>query len=223
MPRTTKPTPKSNRPKLFRHAALGLLSFAFKTMNFVKDTIVLNWRLRNMTPNDDDNERYGIDRDYAHPRALEVVPDDFFWDCVDELAPFGSDEGDTALDDFRQWRSEHPKAKLTSCLRWVVAEVGEMKLAQYSDRLLDRKRIAKQMADDDFDSDYFIYTLDASVIGTAFGQLADEGRIDADAKPYAEIALRRQIIFAELSTAWPHREERISILQRLLEVLAACD
>ncbi len=63
----------------------------------------------------------------------------------------------------------------------------------------------------------------ASVIATVFGQLADEGRIDADAKPIAEIALRRQIIFAELSTQWTHRHERIGNLQRLLEVLANAD
>lgn len=43
-----------------------------------------------------EEEIYGIDKDQdqAHPRAIELVPEDFFWSCIDELAPFGSDEGE---------------------------------------------------------------------------------------------------------------------------------
>ena len=52
----------------------------------------------------DDEERYGIRKEFAHPRAIELIPDDFFWNCVDELSPFGSDEGDTALAEYREWR-----------------------------------------------------------------------------------------------------------------------
>lgn len=34
-----------------------------------------------------EKEHYGIDVEYAHPRAVELIPEDFFWDCCDELAP----------------------------------------------------------------------------------------------------------------------------------------
>ena len=30
---------------------------------------------------------------HRHPRANELMQDPMFWDCVNELAPFGSDEG----------------------------------------------------------------------------------------------------------------------------------
>lgn len=29
----------------------------------------------------------------AHPRARELMWEPIFWDCADEAAPFGSDEG----------------------------------------------------------------------------------------------------------------------------------
>ncbi len=44
-----------------------------------------------------EDEPYGIEKEHAHQRAIQLVPEEFFWDCVDELAPFGSDEGDMAL------------------------------------------------------------------------------------------------------------------------------
>ena len=36
----------------------------------------------------------------AHPRALDLMQEKFFWDCVDEEAPFGSDEGHDASTSF---------------------------------------------------------------------------------------------------------------------------
>jgi hypothetical protein len=56
----------------------------------------------------EEDEFYGIDKDHAHPRALELAPEAFFWSCGDELAPFGSDEGDMALREFLYWRKENP-------------------------------------------------------------------------------------------------------------------
>jgi uncharacterized protein YfeS len=57
-------------------------------------------------------EIHGIDRDHAHKRAVELIPEDFLGDCVDELAPFGSDEGDMALSDCREWEKSNPKVAL---------------------------------------------------------------------------------------------------------------
>jgi hypothetical protein len=39
----------------------------------------------------------------------------------------------------------------------------------------------------------YIFTLDTTVIGTALGQLIDEGYIDAEAKPYVQVAIKRQL------------------------------
>ena len=37
--------------------------------------------------------------------------EDFFWDCVDERAPFGSDEGNDAYYEWRHWREENPSGE----------------------------------------------------------------------------------------------------------------
>ena len=200
-------------------AILGLLSFGRKAAQFVIETVRINWGGSRGRDADADDAPYGIDREHGHPRALQLIPDEFFWDCVDELAPFGSDEGDTALSEFRDWRLEHPKAPVKDCVVWTIEAVGEMPVAAYNESIFQKSIIKKQIQDRKFDDQQYIYTLDASVIATVFGQLADEGKIDADAKPYAELALQRQIVWATLQRQWLHRAQRIKYLNRLRQVL----
>lgn len=52
-----------------------------------------------------------IDWDEYHASAKELLPDPLFWDCVDECAPHGSDEGSNALEDLRGWKKERPRTK----------------------------------------------------------------------------------------------------------------
>ena len=127
----------------------------------------------------------------AHPRARELMVEPFFWDCVDERAPFGSDEGSDAYYEWRSWREENPSGSLTECLRWILG--GD--LEGYNDALYTDAQIERDLAepDDAFLADqYDMFTLDTTVIATALGQLLDEGTIDAEAKPYVHVAIRRQ-------------------------------
>jgi uncharacterized protein YfeS len=170
---------------------------------------------------DEEDEKYGIDRDQAHPRAQELVPEEFFWGCVDELAPFGSDEGDTALAEYRQWRLENPHASLLECLQWTIESVGEMEFAQYNDTLVSKDLIREQIEDEDFDDQQYVFTLDVSVIATGFGQLVDEGKMDAVAKPWVLRAIKRQAAWSQArgGDGWEYADEycaRMKVLERVL-------
>lgn len=98
-----------------------------------------------------DEENYGIDIDHAHKRAMELIPEEFFWSCIDEFAPFGSDEGDTALAEFREWRKQNPRTPTIECLKWVIESVGEMNFKDYNQELLERDRIKEAIEDKDYD------------------------------------------------------------------------
>jgi uncharacterized protein YfeS len=172
---------------------------------------------------EEDEEPYGIDRDHAHPRALELVPEEFFWDCVDELAPFGSDEGDMALSEWRSWRQEHPAAPAFDCVIWTIESVGEMDIADYNESLLAESTLQAQIADEAFDDVQYIYILDTSVIATGFGQLVDEGRIDLDSKPLIQRAINRLLRWSSLTDAvLPTQYQgefhtRLQVLTRILQ------
>lgn len=166
-----------------------------------------------------DEETYGIDIDNAHKRAVELIPEEFFWSCIDELAPFGSDEGDMALSEFRDWRKANPQTPTIECLKWVIESVGEMTFKDYNQSLLDKELIKSQLQDEDFDDQQYIYTLDNSVIATGFAQLVDEGIIEAANKPVIQLAIERQKIWATLSENWQHSNEYINNLQILERAL----
>ncbi len=171
-------------------------------------------------PVSEEEETYGVDIDNAHSRARELISEKFFWDNGDELAPFGSDEGDTALAEFRQWRKNNPNRPIKECLVWTIESVGEMVFAEYSESILQEELILKQIRDDDYNDQQYIFTLDISVIATGFGQLVDEGKIDDECKPILTIALQRLITWAQLNKDWESAGEFISnlkVLQRVLE------
>lgn len=168
-----------------------------------------------------DEEQYGIDIDFAHERAKELIPEEFFWSCIDELAPFGSDEGDTALAEYRDWRKQNPDTPTIECLRWVIESVGEMDFANYNNSLLDRIKVEDAIKDEDFDDQQYIYTLDNSVIATGFAQLVDEGIIESANKPLIQLAIDRQKIWADVSTDWEHADQYIDNLKVLERALGA--
>lgn len=166
-----------------------------------------------------EDEVYGIDIDHAHKRAIELIPEEFFWSCIDELAPFGSDEGDTALSEWRDWRKVNKNIPSIECLKWTIEGVGEMKFKDYNEKLLSKELVQKQIDDEDFDDQQYIFTLDISVIATGFGQLVDEGVIDPQNKPVIKLALDRQTIWAELQKEWEHSSEYIANLEVLKRAL----
>ena len=166
------------------------------------------------------DEFYGIDIENANKRAIELIPEEFFWSCIDELAPFGSDEGDTALAEFRDWRKNNQNIPTIECLKWVIESVGEMEFVEYNQNLLSKETIKTQIEDKDFDDQQYIFTLDMSVIATGFGQLVDEGTIDQQNKQILNVAIERQILWSELQSNWELADEYISNLNVLKRALA---
>ena len=187
--------------------------------NKKKESEILKNKSEKVTDEIED-EPYGIDKDNAHERAIELIPEDFFWSCIDELAPFGSDEGDMALSEFRDWKKDNPKKETYECLKWTIEGVSEKDVSSYNEKILDESLIQSQLNDDNFDDQQYIYTVDISVIATGFGQLVDEGKIDQKNKSLIQLAIDRQKIWAELATDWEHRIEYIrnlSVLERVLK------
>jgi uncharacterized protein YfeS len=119
---------------------------------------------------------------HRHPRALALMAPSL-WDCVDEEAPFGSDEGAEAYVEYRSWRSDNPNAPLVDCIAWIGDE------ADYPDT----------------------FTFDATIIATVLGQLVAEGRVDREAKPFAFAAIERQSVEASAERCAYLRETRAAI------------
>ena len=110
--------------------------------------------------------------------------------AIDDVL-MGCDRGNMAMDEWRSWRSENPKADLTECFDWILQ--GE--LSSYNESLATDEQIQTDINNPDaafFAESMDMYTLDITIIGSALTQLIDEGRVDASAKPYIDVALKRQ-------------------------------
>ena len=160
-----------------------------------------------------------INKHRAHARAVALIAEDFFWNPTDQLAPFGSDEGDTGLILFREWRREHPVTPTIEYLKKTIELVGEMALEDYNETLLDRDLIIQMKEDPAFDDYRFIFTLDVLLIAAGFGQLADEGVIEDANKAVINTALERQIAWAQLTETCSYAEQHIGYLNILKQVL----
>jgi uncharacterized protein YfeS len=162
--------------------------------------------------NDSEHDPFN-ERDLAHPRARELFAEDFFWDCVDEDAPFGSDEGHDAYFEYRNWRRENPAVPLIDCISWILDD----RLDEYTLDLCTDEQIRLDVANpnDAFMADSWdMFTLDATIIATGFGQLIDEGQIDVAAKPFVRVALTRQLHHEVAGSG-----HRVAIMRAALRVL----
>ncbi|MCE3279284.1 MAG: hypothetical protein K0S44_1475 [Bacteroidetes bacterium] len=55
-------------------------------------------------------ENYELSPETAHPKAKQLLTEDFYWSSIEESGPFGSDDGSDAFYGFKLWRSENKAA-----------------------------------------------------------------------------------------------------------------
>ena len=61
-------------------------------------------------------DNFELSPESAHPKAKEILTEDFYWSPIDESAPFGSDDGSDAFFEFRHWRQANSKQSPTKFL-----------------------------------------------------------------------------------------------------------
>lgn len=143
-----------------------------------------------MTLDDEEHDPFNEPKQRSK-RSCALMKEDFFWDCVDEDAPFGSDEGWEAYYSFRDWRSENPTAEVSEFFDAVMCE----RSAEYNETLTTDDAIIQSVKSPKkafLVKEYDPGVLDVSVIAICLGQLIDEGKIDPSIKKFANVAITRQ-------------------------------
>lgn len=155
-----------------------------------------------------------------HERAIKIANYEFFWDCLDELAPFGSDEGYMAFAELCDWLNENPDLSIINCFQWILS-CWDMKLEDFDESIIENHNIIKIIQDFDFDEELMM--LDITLISTGFGQLILEGTIEENVKNIIHLAILRQmnsnVLDAYLGINEEWKFERYKYLQKLLEIL----
>ena len=149
----------------------------------------------------------------AHAKAREALTDAFFWDTEDAGAPFGNDTGREVLEALRDARVEDPGAISSPSssellARWEIAD-------EHWDTVSEAE-IEALGADDELG----LIVRDEAILALAFGQLIEEGRIDAEVRRRALLALARQALPALLHGSGALPSARRKRVERMREILA---
>jgi uncharacterized protein YfeS len=139
-------------------------------------------------------EKLGIDFRDFHPDARRILDDPFYWDCVDDFAPHGSDTGADLLEDYKRWLRRNPGGDPMSFYRQQSREWFEP---------------------DGSLSEVMLEVPDEAAVALAFAEL----KFRADCRPavaqLAREAIKRQRERAIAATGWSHRETRLESLKLL--------
>jgi uncharacterized protein YfeS len=158
-----------------------------------------------------DSRHEALSREDAHPRAREALPD-FFWDAADPCSPFGDDTGLDVLEALRDSREEELQG---SPIELLDALLARWEVANEHWDTVDADAVQALGAEDEFS----LLTRDEAILGLAFAQIFVEGRIDAEVRRRAMLALTRQALPALLH-GWGDRAlQRAERLDRMRETL----
>ncbi|WP_433934883.1 hypothetical protein AB3662_09740 [Sorangium cellulosum] len=151
--------------------------------------------------------------DDCHPRAAAALTDPFFWSLTDETAPFGNETAHETLTAFRDFRDEHPKGSPLELLDELLArwEVGNDHW-----NAVDAAEVQALGEEDE----YSLLTRDEAILALAFSQMVTEGRLDAEVRRRALLALARQALPALLSAFEGRALDRALRIDRMRAVLS---
>ncbi|MES2776971.1 MAG: hypothetical protein V4722_22530 [Bacteroidota bacterium] len=150
----------------------------------------------------------------AHPIAVQLLAEDYWWQEADDFSPFGNDDGSDALHGFREWRLDNATKEPAEYFDDLANSWGTS--FQQKD-WTDYERTRKE-------NKYNILynSIDYAIIGTAFAQLILEGKISAALKAYGIKAINRQILLTEkgdISYTSGLKEERLLSFSMQLSML----
>lgn len=151
----------------------------------------------------------------AHRNAQALMPDDFFYNVIDDSAPFGNDDGWDVLYSLKEWIADNPGV---SKKEFVDEKLAEWNYPAFNYQTTDIKDAIAFWNSTEIGF-RLLMGIDQAIIATAFGQLYLEGKMDPDIKEIVRIVLGRQMT-SEMLDAWDDmKQDRKKKLQKLIHVV----
>ncbi len=158
-------------------------------------------------PSDEDLAVY--DPDFAHPRAVELMPEPYFWDPCDDFAPIGSDEGFEAYSKFYEWRIKNSNQPIYPYLQGIIDRNENF----YTEDMCSDEEIALMIQNSE---DEEMYELDRAIIAVCFTQIIEEGCLDKEAFPLLQRVIFRQAKYGATTRGGISKEHAEEYVERML-------
>jgi uncharacterized protein YfeS len=161
----------------------------------------------------EDPQPHELAREDAHPKAIEALTDAFFWDPNDLNSPLGGDTARDVLEALRDAVEATPRGRVLAVLDEILAR---WEVANDSWDVVSEAEVQAIGEDDEFS----LLTRDEAILALAFAQIFVEGRVDAEVRRRALLALTRQSLPALLHGWGDKRLERALRVEKMREILA---
>ena len=132
-----------------------------------------------------DDEEVGLHRLTSHPNFRKHFTDELYYDCGDEEAPFGSDEGADTLAQIREDFRKSKSFDFVGFPKKLIEKYWEMVYYPATD--LDKNSIESLLKTDETN----LIQSDMVTYATAFAQIKISGKIDVELKNLALNAMKR--------------------------------
>ena len=135
-----------------------------------------------------DDDEMGLAVQTSHPNFNSIIKKDFYFDCVDDFAPFGNDDGADALMSLQDWYKEKRRGKVVNWLYRYIDGFGFRYKSKWVSGFTELDDIIWLEGEDPS----FIGIMDRAIIGIGFGQCKITGFINPDLKKIVFAAIARQ-------------------------------
>jgi uncharacterized protein YfeS len=156
-----------------------------------------------------DDDEIGLHPLTSHPKYRAHFTDDIYYDCVDEEAPFGSDEGSDTLAFIEEDIRKGKHFDFAAFPKKLIEEYWDMTYIPPGD--LSRETVERLAREDEMN----LVQSDIVTYAVAFAQIKIMGRVDAGLKSAALNAMRRMEIIAEILD-WDTTGKPSGIVERML-------
>lgn len=153
----------------------------------------------------------------AHPKAKQIMKEEFYWSPIEESGPFGSDDGSDAFYGFREWRQNN---KTISPLVYLKELIKEWNYPPFDLNEMNEENIKKYIASSQLGA-RTLTGQDNAIIAVGFGQFVLEGKIDEDIKSLTKTALNRELLPFVIEM-WDKKYQK-NRAEQLTKMLSAVD
>lgn len=154
-----------------------------------------------------DSEEYGLHPKTSHPQFTEHFTEEFYYDCTDEEAPFGSDEGSDTLNSLEEAIRKNPNLNFTDYPQYLIQHDWGMEYIPVE--TLDPESIKKLASKKEMD----MTQSDMVTYATAFGQIKITGRLSLELQERGVKAIKRlALLWGDGLTEIQSRIDRKSVV-----------
>ena len=154
-----------------------------------------------------DDEEYGLNPLTSHPTFRKYFLDNFYYDCGDEEAPFGSDEGHDAFYELEESARKKNKINFFDFPRVIIEEIWEMDYLTPDLKQVDEELKAQtKLSFNGLPGEQIILQSDQVILAVTFGQAKITGRIDKNLLELALKSLNRMDKLNRLIWKWDKEE-----------------